>query len=177
MTYDLMERTRRHYGIEIQVIFPDSRQVEQMVQTHGVNLFHNNVELRKLCCQIRKIEPLKRALAGLDAWVCGLRAEQSVTRSTQERIEWDSQFGLIKVSPLADWRADQVWDYVREQGVPYNALHDRGYPSIGCAPCTRAVGTGEDARAGRWWWEQPEHKECGLHLRPEDARAGREEVV
>ena len=163
-TYEVMEATRRRYGIEIDVLFPDRRQVEAMVRERGPNLFYESVENRKRCCSVRKIEPLKRGLAGLDAWICGLRKSQSVTRSDMEAVAWDGQFGLIKICPLADWSDDEVWQYIRRHNVPYNKLHGAGYPSIGCAPCTRPVEAGEDIRKGRWWWEYPEHKECGLHL-------------
>jgi phosphoadenosine phosphosulfate reductase len=162
-TYEVIEATQKHYDTKIQVLFPDYQQVEKMVDEHGPNLFFNGVQNRKLCCHIRKIEPLKRALEGMDVWICGLRKEQSVTRTDLEPIQWDEQFGLIKLSPLLDWTTEQVWDYIHENKVPYNKLHDKGYTSIGCAPCTRAIQQGEDIRAGRWWWEQPEHKECGLH--------------
>lgn len=163
-TYDVIDKTRRKYGIQIEMLFPDHTQVEEMVNDHGPNLFKESVENRKLCCQVRKIEPLKRALDGFDAWICGLRKEQSITRTQLEPIEWDQQFELIKVSPLLSWSNEQVWEYIRENDVPYNALHDQGYPSIGCNCCTRPIKDGEDIRAGRWWWESPEHKECGLHL-------------
>jgi len=163
-TYRVMQATREKYGIQIDILFPDYKQVEEMVNEFGPNLFYTSIENRKLCCRVRKIEPLKRKLSGLQAWMCGLRAEQSVTRTDLQRIEYDENFGLIKVSPLVDWTTGQVWDYIRENKVPYNKLHDKGYSSIGCAPCTRAIKDGEDIRAGRWWWEQPEHKECGLHL-------------
>ncbi len=166
-TYDVMQATRRRYGVNIEVMFPDFELVQDMVKTHGPNLFYESVELRKRCCYVRKIEPLKRALTGLETWICGLRRGQSTTRTTLERIDVDEQFGLIKIAPLADWSTEQVWDYIKAHEVPYNTLHDRGYPSIGCAPCTRAVPDGLDIRAGRWWWEAPEHKECGLHLRPD----------
>lgn len=162
-TYNVIDATQKRYGVKIRVLFPDYTQVEEMVAKHGVNLFYDSVHNRKLCCHIRKIEPLKCALKEMDVWICGLRKEQSVTRATLEPIQWDEQFGLIKLSPLLDWTTKQVWDYIRKNDVPYNALHDKGYPSIGCAPCTRAVADDEDIRAGRWWWEQPEHKECGLH--------------
>lgn len=162
-TYDVIEATQKKYGIKIRVLFPDYKQVEKMIETHGPNLFFESVQNRKLCCHIRKIEPLKRGLTGNDVWVTGLRKEQSVTRTDLEPITWDEQFGMIKLSPLLDWSTDQIWDYIRKNDVPYNALHDKGYPSIGCGPCTRAVTESEDIRAGRWWWEQPEHKECGLH--------------
>ncbi len=173
-TYEVIERTAKKYGIEISIMFPDSGQVEQMVKEKGPNLFYDSIENRKLCCRIRKIEPLKRALSNLDAWICGLRAEQSVTRAQLEAVEWDDTFNLIKVCPLADWTTKQVWEYIKENDVPYNRLHDEGYPSIGCAPCTRAVKEGEDIRAGRWWWEEPEHKECGLHLKADDGGKGKE---
>lgn len=162
-TYDVIEKTRKHYNVEIEVLFPDYRQVQKMVDEQGPNLFYKSVQNRELCCHIRKIEPLKRALQGMDVWICGVRKEQSVTRAGLESIAWDEQFGLIKLSPLLNWTTGEIWDYIRQNNVPYNALHDKGYPSIGCAPCTRAVQEGEDIRAGRWWWEQPEHKECGLH--------------
>jgi phosphoadenosine phosphosulfate reductase len=145
------------------VLFPDPRDVEAMVNRHGPNLFLQSVELRKECCRVRKVLPLRRELAALDAWVTGLRREQADTRIGLDRIEWDDANGLYKVNPLADWTTEQVWEYIRAHDVPYSRLHERGYPSIGCAPCTRAVDPGEDLRAGRWWWELPEHKECGLH--------------
>ena len=162
-TYDVIEATQKHYNIRIKVLFPDYKQVEKMIDEHGPNLFFKSVQNRKLCCHIRKIEPLKRALENIDIWICGLRKEQSVTRTEIEPIAWDEQFGLIKLSPLLDWTTNQVWDYIRQNNVPYNALHDKGYTSIGCAPCTRAVEPSQNLRAGRWWWETPEHKECGLH--------------
>jgi phosphoadenosine phosphosulfate reductase len=162
-TYDVIEATRERYGARIEVLFPDRQEVEQMVLAQGPNLFRQSVESRKFCCHVRKVNVLRRRLADLDAWICGLRREQSITRTELQRIQWD-EAGLIKINPLADWTTQQVWEYVRANGVPYNALHDKGYPSIGCAPCTRAVGQGEDIRSGRWWWEQPQHKECGLHV-------------
>jgi phosphoadenosine phosphosulfate reductase len=162
-TYELIDRTRRHYGIDIQMYFPESSEVERLT-AKGPNLFFESVEQRKQCCFIRKVQPLKRALAGLEAWICGLRKEQSPTRERLEPVQWDSPFGLIKLSPLAEWTTEQVWEYIRQHNVPYNALHDKGYTSIGCAPCTRAIRDGEHVRDGRWWWELPEHKECGLHL-------------
>jgi phosphoadenosine phosphosulfate reductase len=165
-TYDLIERVRKKYNLQVDVYFPDREQVEEMVRKYGPNLFYRSVELRKLCCQVRKVEPLKRALSNLSAWVCGLRKEQSVTRSGVEKVEIDeANGGIVKLNPLADWSTEDVWDYIKRNKVPYNALHDRGYPSIGCLPCTRAVKLGEDIRAGRWWWEKPGQKECGLHER------------
>ncbi len=162
-TYSLIERTNMTYGIKIQLFFPDYKQVEKMVAEHGVNLFYENVEKRRLCCHIRKLEPLKRAFDGLKVWICGLRHEQSVTRTDIRMVEWDEPHRLLKLNPLINWTEKQVWGYIHGHGVPYNKLHDQGFPSIGCQPCTRAVKPGEDIRAGRWWWENPLHKECGLH--------------
>jgi phosphoadenosine phosphosulfate reductase len=163
-TYDLMKRTADHYGIRLRVFYPDTAAVERHVGEHGPNAFYDSVALRKECCHIRKVEPLKRALRGKRAWLTGLRREQAVTRRDLPVSEFDAATGLQKFNPLADWSHLDVWTYVRGRGVPYNALHDRGYPSIGCAPCTRAVAEGEDIRAGRWWWEDPASKECGLHI-------------
>lgn len=162
-TYDLIDLTSKKYGISIRVMFPDAARVEAMVNEKGINLFYDSIENRKLCCHIRKIEPLKRAFSGLDAWICGLRREQSVTRKDMQLVEWDENNGLIKVNPLIDWTEEQLWSYLKSNFIPYNKLHDAGFPSIGCQPCTRAVMPGEDVRAGRWWWENPETKECGLH--------------
>lgn len=165
-TYEVMERIRQKYGISVKAYFPETQAVEDLVARYSPNLFYKSVDLRKLCCKVRKIDPLKRALSGLEAWICGLRREQAVTRTQIEKVEVDSAHGnIIKVNPLADWSHSQVWKYIKENSVPYNKLHDRGYPSIGCAPCTRAVKEGEDIRAGRWWWERPDQKECGLHLK------------
>ncbi len=162
-TYDLIDRTAKKYKTSIEVFFPNNEKVQEMVNAKGINLFYQSVENRKLCCHIRKIEPLQRAFANLDAWICGLRASQSVTRTDIGVVEWDSNNNLVKVNPLAKWTEQQVWDYIKEHKVPYNVLHDKGFPSIGCQPCTRAIMQGEDVRAGRWWWENPESKECGLH--------------
>jgi len=164
-TYDLIHRTNHKYGIKMSVYFPDAGHVEEMVNTKGINLFFESVENRKLCCNIRKIEPLKRAFAGLEVWICGLRREQSVTRQNMQRIEWDEANGIIKLNPLIDWTEDEVRKFINDHGIPYNPLHDKGFPSIGCQPCTRAIFPGEDIRAGRWWWENPDTKECGLHKR------------
>jgi len=164
-TYDLIHRTNQKYGIQMQVYFPEARSVEEMVRTKGINLFYNSIEDRKTCCRIRKVEPLQRAFSGLDVWICGLRRDQSVTRSEMQPIEWDENNGLIKINPLTDWTEDRVRAYINEHKIPYNPLHDKDYPSIGCQPCTRAILPGEDIRAGRWWWESPETKECGLHKR------------
>ena len=164
-TYDLIHRTNSKYGIKIKVYFPEASRVEEMVGIKGINLFYESIENRKLCCHIRKIEPLKRAFKELDVWICGLRREQSVTRQNIKLVEWDEANGLIKLNPLIDWTEKDVWDYINENKVPYNPLHDKGFPSIGCQPCTRAIMEGEDVRAGRWWWENPDTKECGLHKR------------
>ena len=164
-TYDLIHRTNHKYGIKLVVYCPEAAKVEEMVNTKGINLFFESVENRKLCCGIRKIEPLKRAFAGLEVWICGLRSEQSVTRQNMQKIEWDEANGLIKLNPLIEWSEEEVRSYIIAHGIPYNPLHDKGYPSIGCQPCTRAILDGEDIRAGRWWWENPDTKECGLHKR------------
>ena len=164
-TYSLLSRTTEKYKKKIQVYFPDHEKVEAMVNERGVNLFYHSVENRKLCCGIRKLDPLARAFKDLDAWVCGLRASQAVTRNNIQLVEWDENNGLIKINPLYKWTEDDVWNYIDQHGVPFNALHKKGFPSIGCQPCTRAVEPGEDVRAGRWWWENPETKECGLHKR------------
>lgn len=170
-SYDLIERTRAELGVTIRPYFPDAEAVEQMVADEGPNLFYRSVDLRKRCCHVRKVEPLRRALAGKRAWITGLRRAQSVTRAQLGPVEWDEQNGLYKISPLVDWSEDDVWAYIRTHRVPYNALHDQGFPSIGCAPCTRAVAPGDDPRSGRWWWELPEHRECGLHVNDEAATA------
>jgi phosphoadenosine phosphosulfate reductase len=163
-TYDVMERVRERYGLALEVLTPEREPLEQLQRERGFYSFRSSIEERKRCCGIRKVEPLRRVLGGLDAWITGLRREQSVTRTAVPVIEVDrGNGGIVKVNPLAAWTEAQVWDYVRGREVPYNQLHDQGYPSIGCAPCTRAVASGEDARAGRWWWENPESKECGLH--------------
>lgn len=162
-TFEVMEQTKLRYGMNIQIYFPDYRSVEAMVAEDGPNPFYKSVELRKQCCRMRKVEPLRRALSGKAAWVCGLRRSQSVTRQELMVIQEDEQFGLFKICPLADWTQEQVWEFIASHNIPYNSLHDDGYPSIGCQPCTRAVEPGQDIRAGRWWWEEPEHKECGLH--------------
>ncbi len=164
-TYDLIEKTNNKYNIKLDVYFPDTTNVEKMTKEKGVNLFYESIENRKLCCHIRKIDPLKRAFKDLEVWICGLRKEQSITRKEINLIEWDSDNNLIKVNPLLYWTEDKVWNYIRNNDVPYNKLHDRNYPSIGCKPCTRAVMQSEDIRAGRWWWEKPENKECGLHVK------------
>lgn len=162
-TYETLERTTNRYGMPIEVFFPNAEHIEGMVRSRGINLFYETVENRKLCCHIRKIEPLTRAFTGKEAWICGLRREQSVTRQDMKIVEWDEQNKLVKINPLIDWTEAQVWDYIKEKNIPYNKLHDQGFPSIGCQPCTRAIAPSEDVRAGRWWWESPQNKECGLH--------------
>ncbi len=163
-SYQLLEDIEKKYGIRVKLYFPDKTAVESMTAEHGVNLFRESIENRKLCCRVRKIEPLRRALTGYKAWLCGLRREQSVTRNEIQTIEWDETNQLVKINPLADWTEARVWEYVKSHEVPYNKLHDEGFPSIGCACCTRAVKRTEDVRVGRWWWETPEQKECGLHV-------------
>jgi phosphoadenosine phosphosulfate reductase len=164
-TYDLMAAVQQHYGIKLKVYFPQAENVENFVRTNGINAFYESIELRKACCFARKVEPLRRALSGKKAWITGLRAQQAATRTGLPTREFDDGNGLEKFNPLADWTEKEVWTYIKQNGVPYNALHDKFYPSIGCAPCTRAVALGEDVRSGRWWWENPESKECGLHVK------------
>lgn len=164
-TYDLIDKISKKYEIKIDTYFPDSNQVEEMVNNKGFNLMYDSIENRKLCCGIRKVNPLNRALSSLNGWITGLRREQSITRSYIEKIELDvSHDDKIKLNPLADWTEEMVWTYIKENNISYNKLHDKGYPSIGCEPCTRAVLPGDDIRSGRWWWEHPSQKECGLHL-------------
>lgn len=162
-SYELIDKTEARYARRVEVFAPKTEEVESMVSEHGINLFYKSVENRKLCCSIRKIHPLVRALAGVDAWICGLRRDQALTRQQVHVVEWDEQFGIIKINPLWNWSEAQVWECIKSNGIPYNPLHDKGFLSIGCSCCTRAVATGEDVRSGRWWWEQPMHKECGLH--------------
>lgn len=164
-TYALMQTVQQKYKTPVQVYFPDTEQVEQFTRQNGPNAFYDSVELRKECCRIRKIVPLKRALTGKQAWITGLRREQSPTRTEMAEKEWDDGNQMHKYNPLIEWTEAEVWEYIRHFDVPYNALHDQHYPSIGCAPCTRAIAVGEDIRAGRWWWEDPESKECGLHVK------------
>jgi phosphoadenosine phosphosulfate reductase len=167
-TYALIDRVREQYALPIDVFYPDARALEAYVRINGINAFYRSVELRQRCCAIRKAAPLARALHGRGAWITGQRQAQSVTRRDIAVEEFDAQHKLPKFNPLAAWSDDDVWGYIREHDVPTNPLHARGYPSIGCAPCTRPIEPGEDIRAGRWWWEQPEHRECGLHRRPLD---------
>lgn len=163
-TYDLMGRLKRHYGLLLTLYYPAHENVEAFTRTHGINGFYDSVENRKACCFARKVEPLQRALKGKKAWITGMRAEQSETRAELPVQAFDSGNGLEKFNPLADWTEAEVWAFIRLNDVPYSKLHDKGYPSIGCAPCTRAVQPGEHVRAGRWWWESADGKECGLHV-------------
>lgn len=165
-TYECAEKICRHYNLQVEWYFPKNESVENLLKTKGLYSFRENLENRHECCGIRKVEPLSRALSGLKAWITGLRREQSQTRAAFSIVEKDVVHGgIIKINPLADWTSDQVWNYIRKHKLPYNSLYDRNYLSIGCEPCTRAVQPGEHPRAGRWWWELPEHKECGLHVR------------
>lgn len=164
-TYELIDRVRERYGVTVELHAPETHLVEAMTRQHGVNLFYQSVDLRRLCCHVRKVRPLTRALQTVSAWGTGLRREQAVTRAHIRKVELDAEHGgIVKLSPLANWTWDDVWAYIRRHDVPYHRLYDAGYPSIGCAPCTRPVEAGADARSGRWWWEEATHKECGLHL-------------
>ena len=163
-TYELMAKNQKKYSrLNFKIYYPDTKRVEEMVSAKGINLFYESIENRKLCCQVRKVEPLQRALANADAWIVGLRREQGVTRTALEPVEWDEANQKIKFNPLYNWSLDQVRDYIKKNNVDISPLHAQGFVSVGCAPCTRAIKPGEDLRAGRWWWEEPEQKECGLH--------------
>lgn len=164
-THDLIERQQQHYGRKLRVFYPEAAPLQDWVTKNGINSFRDGVDLRHACCGVRKVEPFRRAIAGHDAWVTGIRRGQSAGRALAAPIEWDGTYGLHKVSPLLEWSEDDIWDYIHRRKLPYNVLHDRGFPSIGCAPCTRAVSPGDDPRSGRWWWERTEHRECGLHPR------------
>lgn len=165
-TYDLLQTNRRAFRLPITAYWPEAAEVEALVSRGGPNLFYDSVEDRKACCAIRKVAPLRRALTGRSAWITGLRRSQSVTRIQLKRVEWDAAHALVKLNPLLDWSPAEVSAALALRKVPVNALHERGYPSVGCAPCTRAVAPGEDERAGRWWWEAADNKECGLHADP-----------
>jgi phosphoadenosine phosphosulfate reductase len=163
-TYDVMDEIRNKYNINIEVMFPDQNEVEQMVRVNGMNLFYQSIGNRKLCCGIRKVHPLNKMLVTLDGWITGLRNDQTQNRVNAKKIEIDDQHnGIIKINPIIDWSWEQTWEYIKTNNIPYNKLHDQGYPSIGCEPCTRAIKPGEPLRAGRWWWETDPEKECGLH--------------
>ncbi|WP_294965231.1 phosphoadenylyl-sulfate reductase [Sulfurimonas sp.] len=163
-TYTVMHETNLKYQVKIKAYFPKATDIEDLYKKQGVNGFYDSIDNRKACCFARKIAPLKRALKGLDFWITGLRSAQSVTREEMELFEFDETNNVIKVNPLKDWSEEDVWAYIESYRVPYNKLHKLGYPSIGCKPCTRPIKEGEDIRSGRWWWENPEHKECGLHF-------------
>ena len=164
-TYALLERLQRRYQRRVRVVHPEAAELERLVARQGVNGFYHSVAARLECCRVRKVEPFRRAIAGFPAWITGVRREQSAGRAHGRDVEWDAEHGLYKISPLLEWSETQVWQYIRLKALPYNALHDRQYPSIGCSPCTRAIQPGESRRAGRWWWEQPATRECGLHPR------------
>jgi len=164
-TYDLIDRIQQRYGRALTIYYPKTVELEGWVGENGINGFRNGLDQRRGCCGVRKVEPFRRAVAGRGAWVTGIRRGQSASRALATPVEWDGEYGLHKVSPLLEWSENEVWDYIRKKRLPYNTLHDRGFPSIGCAPCTRAVQPGEDVRAGRWWWERGESRECGLHPR------------
>src|SRR5215470_9496538 len=164
-TYELLERLQRRYQRRLRLVYPDAQALEALVARQGVNGFYESLTARLECCRIRKVEPFRRAIAGYPAWITGVRREQSSNRALGQLEEWDAEHGLYKLSPLLDWSEADVWEYIRARRLPYNSLHDRQYPSIGCSPCTRAIQPGESRRAGRWWWEQPESRECGLHPR------------
>jgi len=170
-TYELLEKLQRRYKRKLRVVYPDAQALESLVFAQGVNGFYHNLEARLACCQARKVEPFKRAIAGYTAWVTGVRRQQSAARAQAQAVEWDASYGLHKISPLLEWTEEQIWQYIRARKLPYNSLHDRQFPSIGCMPCTRAIQPGESRRAGRWWWEQPESRECGLHPRVRHAAA------
>jgi phosphoadenosine phosphosulfate reductase len=163
-TYQLISTTTKHYKFDLQIFFPDAETVEAMVNSDGINLFYNNETMRKKCCMVRKVMPLQRALAPYAVWLCGLRSEQSITRNNTAIIMNDKINNMLKINPLHDWSEEQIWDYIHRYDVPYNSLHDKHFASIGCACCTRAVENNSDPRSGRWWWENPETRECGLHL-------------
>ncbi len=170
-TQRLMARVLEVYGKPIRVVFPQSHAVEALVAKNGVNGFYHSIEARVACCAVRKVEPLKRALAGQKAWLTGLRRDQSPTRTALASEAWDADNGLTKFNPMAEWTRADVWSYIKLQQVPYNPMHDQGFASIGCSPCTRALQPGENERAGRWWWEHPQTKECGLHLSVQPERS------
>jgi len=172
-TYDLIDRVRDRFDLNVEVVFPRSEDVESMVREKGMNLFYESLENRQLCCRLRKVEPMRRFLSGLDAYVSGLRRQQNVTRAATPKVMIDEAAGgIVKVNPVADWTHDEVWKYIRRHNVPVNRLHAEGYPSVGCAPCSRAIAPGDDPRAGRWWWESADTKECGIHVGEESEGSG-----
>ena len=164
-TYDLIGRMQRRYGRTLTIYYPKTAELEGWVGENGINGFRDGLEQRRGCCDVRKVEPFRRAISGHSAWVTGIRRGQSASRALAAPVEWDGVYGLHKLSPLLEWSENEIWEYIRKKRLPYNALHDSGFPSIGCAPCTRAVQPGEEARSGRWWWERSDSRECGLHPR------------
>jgi len=162
LTRQLLDRVSRRYQRPIRVMFPEALSVQNFVADHGINGFYDGLEQRQRCCNIRKVEPFKRAIAGYQAWVTGVRHEQSAARATSQPLEWDARYQIHQINPLLEWTDSDIWGYIRGNKLPYNPLHDQGYPSIGCEPCTRAIEPGQDSRAGRWWWESAESRECGL---------------
>jgi len=164
-TYELIERLQKRYGRALRIYYPDAAKLETWVGEHGINGFRDSLDQRRGCCGTRKVEPFRRAIAGRNAWVTGIRRGQSASRALAAPVEWDREYGLHKVSPLLQWSENEIWEYIRKKRLPYNTLHDSGFPSIGCAPCTRAVQAGEHERSGRWWWERNDSRECGLHPR------------
>jgi len=166
-TYDLIERVQQHYGRALRFYYPEATDLECWVGANGINGFRDGIEQRRGCCAVRKVEPFRRAVSGRDAWITGIRRSQSAGRAMAAPVAWDGEYGLHKVSPLLEWTEKEIWEYIRRKRLPYNTLHDKGFPSIGCAPCTRAVQPGDDQRSGRWWWERSESRECGLHSRPQ----------
>ncbi len=174
-TYTVLEKLQHRYGNRIRVVAPEAAALERLVGSQGVNGFYGSVEARMACCRVRKVEPFRRAVAGYGAWITGVRREQSAERAGGAAQQWDPEYGLYKVSPLLEWSEAEVWQYIRARALPYNILHDRQYPSIGCSPCTRAIQPGESRRAGRWWWEQTESRECGLH--PRNPQPGQQAVA
>lgn len=162
-SYDLMQKTMEKYKFKYEVYAPKTEELENIISENGPNFFYESIEKRKTCCYLRKIEPLNRVLSSVDAWICGLRKDQSITRSEVEIFQWDSNNNIYKINPLANYSESQVWDYVRINNVLFNVLYKQGYKSIGCMPCTRSVAENDDIRSGRWWWEDPDKKECGLH--------------
>lgn len=171
-TLALLDRLERRYHRRIRLYYPEAQAIARYVSEHGINGFYDGLGARLRCCEVRKVEPFKRAIAGYRAWVTGVRRAQSDLRALAQPIVRDEQYGLEKISPLLDWTEGEIWAYIRANKLPYNPLHDRGYSSIGCAPCSRATAPGEDHRAGRWWWEQPDSRECGLHPRQRPAAVG-----
>ena len=176
-TYQLMHKVQETYGNQLKIYFPEASDLETFINTEGPNAFYGSIDFRKSCCRIRKVKPLKRALADRQVWITGLRNQQSVTRTSVDTFAWDDAFKIYKLNPLLDWSHDEIWQYIKENDVPYNALHDQGFPSIGCSPCTRAISQGENERAGRWWWEDPETKECGLHVMRNSGKSTSGQVV